>query len=186
MVSRWWPLTASCLRSTPSFRRASNFNIIFFEPQLKNSLPSFVPRLTELSPICSSSLLVITKCDRSLQQSMLFGGFGTTLLTILLSPYLYGSLAPMFPEVGSSCKSEVHVKEFDVPQRLSCPARLWTRKGSSNFDLCGILGYQYLFSQALSLMLRIVLIFSWDVLELSQRVLNFDESGLWTRQCALG
>ena len=71
---------------------------------------------------------------------MLFGGFGTTLLTILLSPYLYGSLAPMFPEVGSSCKSEVHVKEFDVPLRLSCPARLWTRKGSSNFDLCGIFG----------------------------------------------
>ena len=118
--------------------------------------------------------------DRSLQQSMLFGRFGTTLLTILLSPYLCGSLAPMFPEVGSSCKSEVHVKEFDVLLRLSCLARLWTRKGSSNFDLCGILGNQS------SLMLRIVQIFSWDVLELSQRVLNFDESGPWIRQCALG
>ena len=37
------------------------------------------------------------------------------MLTILLSlsPYLYG---PMFREgVGSSCGSEVHVKEFDVP-----------------------------------------------------------------------
>ena len=33
--------------------------------------------------------------------------------TFLLSPCLYG---PMFPEgVGSSCGSEVHVKEFDVP-----------------------------------------------------------------------
>ena len=99
-------------------------------------------------PICSSSLPVITKFDRSLQKSILFGGYGTTVLTFLLSPYLYG---PMFPEVGSSCGSDVHVKEFDVPLRLSCPARLWTRKGSSNFDLCGILGYQYLFSHASSL-----------------------------------
>ena len=127
---------------------------------------------------------MITKCDRSLQQSMLFGGFGTTLLTILLSPYLYGSLAALFPEVGSSCGSEVHVKEFDVPLRLSSPARLWTRKGSSNFDLCGTLGYQYLFSQASNLMLRIVQSSSWDVFELSQRVVNFDESGLRTGQSA--
>ena len=45
--------------------------------------------------------------------SMLFGGYGTTLLTMLLSPYLHG---PVFLEgVGSSCGSEVHVKEFDVP-----------------------------------------------------------------------
>ena len=44
--------------------------------------------------------------------SILFGGYGMTLLTILLGPYLY---CPMFPEgVGSSCGSEVHVKEFDV------------------------------------------------------------------------
>ena len=35
-------------------------------------------------------------------------------------------------------------------------------------------------------MLRFVQSSPWDVVELSQRVLNFDESGLWTRQCALG
>ena len=61
-----------------------------------------------------------------------------------------------------------------------------TRKGSSNFDLCGTLGYQYLFSQASNLMLRIVQSYSWYVLKLSPRVLNLYESGLWIRQCALG
>ena len=47
------------------------------------------------------------------------------------------------------------------------------------------LGYQYLFRQASSLTLRIVQSFSWDVVELSQTVLNLDESGLWTGQSAL-
>ena len=37
-----------------------------------------------------------------------------------------------------------------------------------------------------SLMLRIVQSSSWDVIKPSQRVLNFDESGLGARQCALG
>ena len=85
----------------------------------------------------------------------------------------------MFPEgVGSSCGSEVLVKEFDVPLRPLCPARLWTRKGSSDFDLCGI------WDTSISSAMRRAC--TWDVVELSQRVLNFDESGLWTRQCALG
>ena len=92
--------------------------------------------------------------------------------TFLLSPCLYG---PMFPEgVGRSCGSEVHVKEFDVP--------LVAAEGSSNIDLWGILGYQY--TQASSVMLRSVQSSSGDVIKPSQRVLNFDESGLWIGQSA--
>ena len=69
--------------------------------------------------------------------SILFGEYGTTLLTMLLSPYLYG---PVFPEgVGSSCGREVHVKEFDVP--------LVDAEGLMEFRSLWYLGYQYLFSQ---------------------------------------
>ena len=82
----------------------------------------------------------------------------------------------------SSSGSEVRVKEFGVVEEV--PRPLWQTmlvdaEGSSNFDLLYLV-YQYLFSQASSLRLRIVRSSSFDVVELSQRVLNFDESGLWT------
>ena len=64
------------------------------------------------------------------------------------------------------------------------------RKGFIEFRSLWYLGYQYLYSQASSLRLLIVRSSSWDVVELSQRVLNFevlnfDEPGLWTGQSAL-
>ena len=48
--------------------------------------------------------------------------------TFLLSPYLHG---PMFPEV-----SEAFVEARSMSKSLTY--RLWTRKASSNFDLCVI------------------------------------------------
>ena len=50
----------------------------------------------------------------------------------------------------------------------------------------GRLVYQHSFSQASSLRLLLFQCSSEDIVELSQRVLNFDESALWTRQRALG
>ena len=58
-------------------------------------------------------------------------------------------------------------------------------EGFIEFRSLWYLEYQYLFSQASSLRLLIVQSSSWDVVELSQRVLNFDESGLWIGQSAL-
>ena len=100
-----------------------------------------------------------------------------------------GSRAPMCPgRVGSSYGSEVHVNEFDAVAavlRPLCPTTPVDVEGFIEFRSLWYLGYQYLFSQASSLTLRIVQSSSWDGVELNQRVFNFDESGLWTGQSAL-
>ena len=53
------------------------------------------------------------------------------------------------------------------------------RKGSSKFGLFRIWYISIFSTKRRALRLLIVRSSSWDVVELSQRVLNFDESGLW-------
>ena len=48
-----------------------------------------------------------------------------------------------------------------------------------------VLVHQYLFKQASTMRLLIVRSFSWGVVQQSQRLPNFDESGLWIGQFAL-
>ena len=61
--------------------------------------------------------------------------------------------------------------------------RLWT-EGFFEVRSLSYLVHQYLFIQASSLRLLIVRSSSCDVVELCQRVLNFDESDLWIGQSA--
>ena len=93
---------------------------------------------TEMAP----NTAVAPSATAACHQSTLFGRYGTTLLTMLFSPYLYGSHAPMFPEgVGTLVEARSMSKSLTLSERcyvLCVLLRLWTRKDSSNFVLCGI------------------------------------------------
>ena len=147
----------------------------------RRSLDSVISRLKVLWPPCP------LRSTTQYHQPACFNG--TSALSVL-----YEKLSVRFvrSDVSWTCRqllwNEVHVNEFDAVAevlRPLCPTTLVDAERFIEFRSPWYLGYPYLFRQASSLTLRIVQSSSWDGVELNQRVLNFDEPGLWTGQSAL-